>query len=230
MSNKKESAEEKMESIESALTTAESFILANQKKITNTLLVILICAVGVIAFFRYYVTPRQQEAAVQLFPAEKYFAADSLQVALNGDGNNLGFLDIIDQYGATPSGKLSYYYAGICYLRLGEFENAIKYLKQYKGKDQIIANIAIGALGDAEAELGHTNEAIAYYLKAAENTVNEETTPIYLFRAGLLYEKSAAYDRALALYERIQAEYGSSAEGRYIEKYISRVQNAAGVK
>lgn len=227
MGNKKEVAEDKMESIESALTSAESFIIDNQKRITNVVLAVLIIVVAVLALYRYYIVPNRHEAAVQMFPAEQYFGADSLQLALHGDGNNLGFLDIIDQYGSTPSGKLARYYAGISYLRLGEFENALTYLNKVKVKDQMVSNIVIGAIGDANAELGNYDEAIASYLKAASKA-NSETSPIYLFRAGLLYEKMQQYDKALKLFTQIKQEYAASEEGRSIDKYISRIETLNG--
>ncbi|MCR5713969.1 MAG: tetratricopeptide repeat protein [Bacteroidales bacterium] len=230
MDKKKDSATTQMENVESALTQAESFVLRNQKILTNVVLAVLVCAVGIVAIHRYYVVPRRAEAAVQMFPAERYFAADSLQLALNGDGNNPGFLDIIDEYGRTPSGKLANYYAGISYLNLGEYEKAAEYLKKYKGKDVMISSIAVGALGDAYAEMGNTADALSCYMKAAETKVNDLTAPVYLFRAGLLCEKLSRYDEALSLYQRIERDYPASSEGRDIEKYITRVQQLAGVK
>lgn len=227
MSKKNEpAADQQMENIENALTQAESFVLKNQKILTNIVLAVLIIAVAIVAIHRYYVLPRQNEAAVQLYPAERYFAADSLGYALNGDGNNLGFIDIINEYGSTPSGKLANYYAGICNLRMGNYQEAINYLKKFKSKDVMVSTIAIGAMGDAYAELGKNAEAISSYLKAAANKPNEETSPIYLFRAGLLCEKTGDLNQALALYEKIQSEYPSSTEGGNIEKYIARVKQA----
>lgn len=219
-------AEQQMENIENALTQAESFVLKNQKILTNIVLAVLVVAIAIVAIHRWYVLPRQNEAAVQLYPAERYFAADSVQLALNGDGNNPGFIDIIDEYGSTPSGKLATYYAGICCLRLGEYEQAIDYLKKFKSKDVMVSSIAIGAMGDAYAELGRNAEAVSSYLKAAANKPNEETSPIYLFRAGLLCEKTGDLAQALSLYEKIQSEYPSSTEGGNIEKYIARVKQA----
>lgn len=216
--------EDQIEHIESALTRAELFIEKNQKIISGVVVGVLIVVGAIFAFHRFYTVPRDAEAASYMFHAEKYFAADSLKLALNGDGNNLGFLDIIDQYGSTDAGNLAHYYAGICYLNLGEFENAIDQLKKFSSKDLLISNIAIGAIGDAYAELGQNPDAIKYYLKAAGNKENAQTTPIYLFRAGLLYEETGEFAKAVELYSRLLAEYPKSAEGGEVEKYITRAK------
>ncbi|NJK87388.1 MAG: tetratricopeptide repeat protein [Bacteroidales bacterium] len=112
--------------------------------------------------------PAEKDAQNEMFMAEKYFEADSFQLALEGDGSYLGFLDIIDEYSVTKSANLSHYYAGISYLHLGEYEDAIKHLKKFNANDVYISTIAIGAIGDAYQELGELDESVSFYLKAAE--------------------------------------------------------------
>jgi tetratricopeptide (TPR) repeat protein len=221
---KAQKTETKIEHIESALSRAELFIEKNQKIISGVVIGILLVVGAAFAFHRFYRVPLNEEAAAQMFHAENFFAADSMKLALNGDGNNLGFLDIIDQYGSTDAGNLAHYYAGIAYLNLGEYENAIKQLKKFSSRDALISNIAIGAIGDACAELGNNSDAIKYYLKAAKNRENNQTTPIYLFRAGLLLEETGDYAKALEIYTRLEKDYPASTEGSQAEKYITRVK------
>lgn len=223
-SKHKGKTEDKIEHIESALTKAELFVEKNQKIISGVILSLLVIVGATFAFHRYHILPRNAEATSQMFHAEQYFDSDSLRLALNGDGNNLGFLDIIDEYGSTKAGNLAQYYAGISYLQLGEFENALEHLKKFRSKDLIVSNIALGAMGDAYAELGQTSEAITYYLKAAKHVENDQTSPIYLFRAGLLYEETSEYSKAIDTYNQILKDFPTSAEGRQIEKYITRAK------
>jgi len=160
-------------------------------------------------------------------------------VALNGglnvqtaDGPKtmMGFKDLADNYSATKTGRVSNYYAGICLLRTGKFEEAIEYLEKYNGKDEMIAPVAIGAIGDANMELNKVDEAVNFYLKAAEQSTNSFTTPLYLKKAGFAYELKANYPEALAAYERVKNEYPKSTEAREIDKYIARVKTLGNIQ
>lgn len=142
----------------------------------------------------------------------------------DGQKQMMGFEQVAENYNLTKTGNLANYYAGICYLRTGKFEQAIEWLKKYEGKDEIISSIAIGAIGDANMELNKTDEAIKYYLKAAENSNNTFTTPLYLKKAGFAYELSGNYQKALDMYERLNKEYARSEEAREISREIARVK------
>ncbi len=221
---KTDQTEAGIEGFESALTRTEQYIEDNQKSLTIIVLAITVIVVGFTLYKRYIVGPAEKEAQTQMFVAEQYFETDSFRLALNGDGNNLGFLDIIDEYGITKSANLSNYYAGICYLQLGEFENAIEYLKDFSSGDQTIQNIATGAMGDAYLELGQEKEALSMYLKAAKQKRNEFIAPIYFMKAGLLHEARGEFHKALSMYENIKTQYPKSLEARDIEKFIARVE------
>jgi tetratricopeptide (TPR) repeat protein len=159
-----------------------------------------------------------------MFVAEQYFQRDSFNLALNGDGNYFGFLDIISDYKMTKSSNLAKYYAGVCYLHLGDYEEAISYLKKFSTSDIMISSIKNGAIGDAYVELGEYKQAVSYYEKAANSNANEFSTPIYLNKAGQLLEDEGDFKKALDLYETIKADYPKSAEGRNIEKVIARAK------
>ena len=224
MSKEKESKVEKnISAVEHALSNSELFIEKNQKMIMYVVAGIVIIIAGYIGFKKFYLAPEEKEAQAQMFWAERYFEKDSLNLALNGDGTNSGFLDIIDQYGITKSANLANYYAGMCFLKKGQFEDAINYLKKFDSDDMIVSSMAKGAIGDAYMELGDNEKAIENYIKAAKNN-NQFTAPIYLMRAGWTYENMENYEEALKVYERIQKEFFKSSESREIEKYIARAK------
>ena len=214
----------RVEGVEHALTRAEQFIETYQKQIVRVVSVILGIVVLYMAFQRFYVEKKSHEAAAQMFPAEQYFENDNWERALDGDGNNLGFTEIISDYRFTPSANLAKYYAGLCYLRLEEYEEAISYLSKFRSKDKILSSIALGSIGDAYAQLGESGKAINLYKKAAERRRNDFTSPLYLLRAGILLEQEGNLKEAGELYERIKTNYAVSTEGRTIDKYISRVK------
>ena len=224
MAKKKDRTEEGIVAVEEALSKTEQFIENNQKMLTIIVAVIAILILGFFAFKKLYVEPQQQEATSQMFMAEKYFEMDSLNLALYGDGMYPGFLDIIDDYGITKSANLANYYAGICYLNLGDFEAAIDHLKSFKGRDQILGPMAKGAIGDAYMELNQPDEAVDYYIAAAEKSTNDFTTPLFYQKAGWAYELLEEYNKAIKVYTKIKEDYAQSNEARDIDKYIARAQ------
>jgi tetratricopeptide (TPR) repeat protein len=222
MSKKKESAKG-IENVEQTLTKTEQFLEQNYKPLLYVL-VAAVVLVGIVWLIRMRTNKQNDEALSQMFMAEEYFAQDSLQLALYGDGNNLGFIDIADEYKMTKSGKLANFYAGSCLMHLGQFEEAMDYLNKYTVRDEILAPEAKGLIGDAKVELGDTDEGIKYYLEAAEMADNSFHTPIYLMKAGMLRESDGDYAGALKLFQQIKDKFPESNEGRNIDKYIARVK------
>jgi tetratricopeptide (TPR) repeat protein len=220
---KKEAAPTGMKNVEETLTRTEQFLEENYKPLLTGLAVVVVL-VGIFWLGRMYLTKRNDEAQAQMYQAQRYLEMDSINLALNGDGNYLGFIDIADEYKFTSAGNLARYSAGICLLHLGNYEEAIDYLNKYSKKDKVIGSIAIGAEGDAYVELGDIKKGISKYIEAADFADNNFNTPLYLMKAAELYELNSDYNEALKLYERIKDEYPESTEGASIEKYIARVK------
>jgi len=212
------------EGIESALSKTERFIEDNQKIILRIVFVVVAIIAIYVGMKKFYFNPKQAEAQSQMFVAEQYFEIDSFNLALYGDGNYSGFIEIIEDYSWTKAGNLSKYYAGISYLQMGQFEDAIDYLEDFKANDKMVGPVARGAIGDAYVELNDLEQGLDYYLKAAGSSDNNFTTPLYLMKASLIYEKLGEFASAEELYLQIQKEYPEYARNNNIEKYISRVQ------
>lgn len=214
----------KLETVENALSKTEQYIEENQKSLTIIIVAIAVIVAVYLGYKRFYLAPAEKNAQEEMFMAEKYFEIDSFQLALEGDGSYLGFLDIIDEYGVTKSANLAYYYAGICYLQTGEYEEAIKHLKKFDANDVLVSTVALGAIGDAYVELGDLEEGASFFIKAADKKKNNFTSPIYLKKAGLVFEELEDYKKALDTYEKIQKQYPKSEEAADIEKYITKVK------
>ena len=217
----------------------EVFYESNKKTITyggGALLAI----VAIFSFYKFYYLPGEEASAnTEAFFAQTYFEKDSFNIALNGGINVAtaegpktmqGFKEIADNFGMTKTGNLANYYSGICLLRTGKFAEAIEYLEKYKGDDEMVAPVAIGAIGDANMELNNVDEAIKFYLKSAEKSNNNFTTPIYLKKAGFAYEQKANYTEALGIYERLKNEFTASSEARDIDKYIARAKTLGNIQ
>jgi len=225
MAKKRNKTEDQFAQIEETLSKTEQYIEDNQK----SLMIIVGAIVTVIALFigyqKLYIAPMEKEAQADMFMAELYFQKDSFNLALNGDGQYLGFLDIADEYSRTKAGQLANYYAGLSYLNTGDFENAIEYLDDFSSDDIILSSLALGCIGDAYMELEDADNALSYYEDAASYTDNEFTTPRYMLKQAMIHEGNGDYADALALYRGIEADYKSSREGNGIEKYIAREEN-----
>ena len=204
------------------------------KKLVNYLGGGLIVLIAAFSYFKFFYLPEQENAAAnEMFWAENYFERDSFNIALKGgvmimspDGQKpmMGFEQVADEFSLTKCGNLANYYAGICCLRTGKYEQAIDFLKKYSGNDEMISSIAIGATGDAHIELNQVDEGLKYFLKAAENSHNDFTTPYYLRKAAFAYEMQKNYKQALDIYERLRKEYPNSNEGKTSAKEIAKLK------
>lgn len=226
MAKKKVEAEkdEVIVDVEQVYSKTEDFIHENQNVIIGVVGALIAVVVAFYAYNRVYLEPLEQEAHGQMFMAEHYFEKDSFNLALNGDGNYLGFLDVADEYGSTSAGNLAHYYAGICYLRTGAFEEAIEELGDFDGAGEMLGSVALGATGDAYMELDNMAEALSYYEKAVSESENDFVSPIYLQKAGFAAEKAGKFDKAIDYYTQVKEKYPTTNEGRNAEKYIARAE------
>ena len=210
--------------IENAIGRTEAFLQKNGKLLLSLLAVIVVVVGGYFGYKYLYVAHRAEKAGAMMFVAEQQFQIDSFALALNGDGNNAGFLDVIERYGSTPQGNIANHYAGICYLKLGELDNALKYLGRYEAVDGAPSSIInaqnAGLQGDILVQKGEYEKAIAKYNKAIEEGDNSFSAPYYLKKVGLVYGKLGKNAEAVKAFQRIVDEYPSSMEARDVEKYI----------
>lgn len=223
MSTKKENKIDELENVESVLSTSEAFIEKYQKQIIFAVATVVLVVLAVIAFRNFYIQPRETEAENQMSKAQAFFAVDSFKIALEGNKDFTGFKDIASDFSITRSGSLAAAYAGICYYKLGQYDNAIKFLSQYEGKDNYFSTSVVGLIGDAYVEMGETSKAVDYFEKAADRK-NEILSPVYLKKAGVVYESLNKPEKALKAYTQIKEDYSKSAEAADIEKYIARIQ------
>ena len=228
MAKKKDSSEERIVAVEEALSKTEQFIENNQKVITWIVGAMIVVILVFFGYRKFVQLPKEEAGQMAIFQAQNYFEQDSIDLALFGDGESYGFVDVVDDYSSTEAGNLSKYYAGICYLHKGEYETAIDYLKKFKSNDLILPGMALGAIGDAYMQLGEIGKAIDYYLDAASKNENDFNSPPFLVKAGWAYEINEEYEKALEVYNKIKKEYPKTREARDIDKYIARAKTHTG--
>jgi TolA-binding protein len=224
MSKKIEETPTGLQSVENALSRTEQYIEENQKSLTIIILAIVVVVGGYLGYKKFYLEPSNREAHAAMYVAEQYFEQDSFQLSLDGDGANYGFIDIIDEYSVTNAANLAHYYAGIACLRTGQYEDAIEHLEKFDAEDIMVASVALGAIGDCYLELDDKEKAASFYLKAGQRKKNSFTSPLYLRKAGLVFENLQQYEKALKAYETIEKDYPETEEGRQIKKYIAALK------
>ncbi len=215
--------------IENALGKTEEWFEKNWKTLAIVLAAVLVVLMAPISQKDViHGLHRGKKAADAMFVAEQLFIAEDYTTALNGDGTNLGFLDVVASYGGTSEGRLAAHYAGICYLKTGELDNALEYLGKYRavrGVPGAIVNAENeGLKGDVYVQKGDYAAAAGHFRKAADVDDNILTTPMYLKKLGLALEATGDYAAAVAAYRRITDEYPASLEARDIEKFAAAAE------
>jgi tetratricopeptide (TPR) repeat protein len=224
MSIDKKKKEEVIIPVDTFVERIENFFVTYKKQINIISSVVLVVIAVIVAFFVWYLPKQEAKAELAIYKAEQYFAQDSFALALKGNGMYDGLLTIIDEYGITKTGNRAKYLAGICYLKTGKFDDAITYLKKFRGKDKLVSVQALASIGDAYVEKNDYKNGLKYYQKAVDKNPNEVITPMYLMRAAMLCEMNNQWEDALTFYERVQKEYPTSNESQDIEKRIEFVK------
>ena len=214
---------ENPEALKEKLAGAENWLEQNPKIVVGVAAAILIIVGGYFAF-NYYKNSQNDLAQKEMFQAVYYFEADSLDKALNGDGNNLGFLEIIDEYSVTDAANLANFYAGVSYLKQGKFELARLYLEDFNATDLLIQARAYGLVGDSYMEEKKYDDAAKYYNKAANYKPNKYFSPSYLMKEALAYEKLNQNDKARETYDKIINLYWESSEYQNAPKFKARLE------
>lgn len=212
------------EETKSVLSKTEHFFESNQQLAAIIMGAIVLVIGGYFAFKKLYVEPQEVKARDAMFVAEKYFTNDSLDLAINGDGNYDGLLDVIDEFSITKTAGIGKYYLGISYLKKGEYETAIQYLEDVDTDNEMLSSIIKGAIGDAYLELGEKEKAAEYYVDAASDFENKFSTPLFLMKAAFTFEEINSNETAVELYEKIKNDYPESSQSRDIDKYIARAK------
>ena len=206
-----------------ALDSLMAFYEEKKKTINTAVSVVLIAVVGYFAYEKLYKAPNEEKAATALYYPSMYYSADSLNLAINGDGKHKGFDKLAKQYSGTDAGNLASYYEGMSYLKMGDFNKAIKALQEFDGKGTLLAYQAWGALGQAYMETGNKAKAIDYFKKATGNKEDVLLTPMYLYQLGVAYEINNQASDAKAAFKRIKDEFPKSMQARDIEKELAKL-------
>ena len=204
---------------------AKDFWGRNSKIVLIASAAIIIFCGGYLAYKYLVKGPKEDKAVEAMFKAEEYYRLDSLNVALNGDGINAGFLKIIKNYNGTRAGNLAKFYAGDIYLKQGNYSNAVKYLKDFSTDSKQIQARAYKLLGDAYAEQGKNADALDAYKKAAHYfEKDDDNSSEYLFMAAYFADRVMKNQKeAIDLFKELKEKYSKTQRGFEAEKYLAQL-------
>ena len=222
--------------LDETASKSEQWIEKNNKALFYGLVAVIVIILGYMGYNKYILEPTETEASNELGFPRKYFdqandangaEVDSLlQLGLDGADGKYGFLDISTTYSGTKAGNIANYYAGISYLKMKKYDLAIEYLDKFDSDDELLGPAALGAIGDAFADLNQPEEALNYYIKAANERDNEFTAPLFLFKAGKIAMSLGQYSKAESLFQEIKDNYSTTEIGKDIDKHIGGAKAA----
>ncbi|MBT8191609.1 MAG: tetratricopeptide repeat protein [Saprospiraceae bacterium] len=198
------------------------------KTIVMSVIAAIVLAVGAFIVYKYFIKePREMQAKVAIYKAEQQFAQDSFALALENPGGGFeGLLDVIDNYSGTATANLAKLYAGISYLNLGRYEDAISYYSSHNASSFYSRILKNGGLGDAYSETGDFDKALSFYDKAVNSGNDDLLTPYYLYKQGLLAKRTGDNNKARTSFERIRDEYPGSNEANNIALMIANLSDS----
>ena len=229
MANTENLGSKKMEQTpenENFVTKVLSFFNKYQNIIYGVIIAALVIVLAILAFNRFYLQKKNAEASAQILQPRQWFMQGdtaSLKLALEGDGENDGFLDIANGYKLTKTSNTANYYAGLTYLKLGQKDEALEYLKKFKQKEDVLWYACQTIIGDLYDEQGDEDKALSYYEKAVKGK-DPLFTPMALFKLGQLYERKGDWKKAVEAYETIEKDFFAEYQKMSVAQYAERAK------
>ena len=218
-------------SLDDGSSKTQVWVEKNQNKILTLIGMVVIIIASYYAYTNFIVEPNEINAANEIYFSQQKFEEalptenDSIfDIALSGNDDNIGFIELADQFSGTKAGNLANYYIGMIYLKRNDYQNAIKYLSKFESNDIMLSSISLGSIGDSFSELNQYEEAYEFYTKAYSVSNNNYTTPIYLFKSGITALELGKFSSAFDNFTKIKYEYSDSPQAKNIDVYISKTE------
>ncbi len=222
---------EVFDTLDETANKSEKWIEKNSKPLFYAMIGFVVLFLLYVGYQRFVSEPKQLDASNNLAYPRATFdkallatgdeAKKLFKLGLDGTDGKFGFVNIADEYSGTKAGNMANYYAGISYLKLKEYDKAIEYLSEFDSDDEVLGPVALGAIGDAFADLNQDKDALEYYEKAGTKKENDFTSPMFLFKAGQLAIQLKDFSKAEKLFTTIKEKYPTSEQGREIDRYIN---------
>lgn len=205
--------------VDQAISKWEKTVIDNKNNIMYGVIALVVIVASVWGFVQCS-DSKNAEAQDAIWQAQQMFEEGQYQEALEG------FESVIADFGSTKSGNVAKAYAGLCQKNLGNLEEAVKLLKDFDGKDNVVAPAILSAVGDCLVDMENPQyeQAAEMFEKAAKAANNAQFTPMFLKKAGLAYEAAGKNESAAKVYQNIKDNWAETSTAQTIDKYIERVK------
>lgn len=215
---KKHVAEEDqtLNALNNTLTATGETILKNRKAIGVALGVLIVVALGIMAYIFMYSNPRA-EKAMEAFNNVATTATNDTTAAK-------AYQDVANQHSGTTAANLANLAAAEHYYEIGKFQEAINSLEKFSTSEVVMMSQAYCLKGDCFVNLKQYDKAIQAFDKAISTAGdNDASTPRFLDKKATVYDAQKQYAKALECYETIKKDYPNYENGSYpVDAYIAR--------
>lgn len=190
----------------------------NKKFKLGTYIIVSLIALTVVYFsYRQFIWgPANEKSNDGWWVALNYITKDSTDQAI------LVLEPFVKNNDGKTGGEIAQYLLATQYMKKGKYSAALGMLEGVKLNDTYVSTMSIGLQGDCYSQMKKYNDALSFYTKASDQEDNEFTTPMYLFKAGLVAEKLNQKADAAVHYQRIKDDYPNYASTKTIDRYIAR--------
>lgn len=134
----------------------------------------------------------------------------------------------IEEYEGYSGEQAAKYVLATCYMRNENYDKALALLEELDFSDTFLSSIVPGLKGDCNSDLGNYSEAYKQYAIAYNTNENDFTTPIYLWKAGLVAEKLNQFEEAAYCYQKLKDNYSGNdfLRSKRLDFHLERAKSA----
>lgn len=178
----------------------------NRRILTGGAIGVLLIIAGILGY-NYIQGERDAQAQEFLGAILLEYEKGDYRISLDGIGENIGLLKIVERYGSTAAGNTARFYAGNAFFALKEYDQALEQFEQFRaGRDFLGASATAGRAAIHEL---HEEYSLAgdLFRRAADMDANAVRGPYYLRKSAHAYISSREIDLALDVIRQAKENY-----------------------
>lgn len=225
--SKKKVTEETRTSIDNINDTLTGLGAKVQKNLKVLSIIGIVIALIVVAVIVYIFLVRKPAVNKQ----DNAIAQADRELLMTGNDSTATAMYLKVAEGGYASGNRAKLMSAIGLYKEGKYAEAITMLKDYDGKDKIIAPAALSLLGDCYVNTDKLDDAVKAFKKAvSESDENPYYTPVFLVKLAHIYHEQKNYTEEAKMYQEIVDKYPQFLQSTSInvEKDLERANKLAG--
>ena len=211
---KKTNQEDVIVDVDELYSKSEQFVDKNRKQLTLGLGGAAALILVVIGYSSLVVAPQNTAAEEAAFMAEHYFAKDSADLAILGDGLNAGLEEILSDHSGTPAAARAAFELGIIHRDAARFEEAVEAFSAAGFSDDVFGPLTDANIGDCLVELGDLEGAEGHFASAASVAASglaaKALSPMCSYKRALVLLELGNEDQARKVLQDLAEDFPNS--------------------